>query len=295
MPTRSIKSSASTVRTVDDVFSQLDIDLDDNASLAESRDRIRKLTRNNNALESESIDQLQSIRSVLAPVCASVNSLIKSMFKYKVALGGIQATSFFYPLCTFSEAPWDFFCSDKNDMGDKFVDDLIKFSGLDLIEDLKSDTKQRVVYFRGAVDGTGQPINVRVFISDTDPMQSILSYEMSYQQTYISVVAAVCFWPRLNKQNYYRVFKSNLSQREYPTGKTVTTIDMKKMSRTTVKNPKSAPSIYMGVLDRVEVIVFKNELKLDKNVFNKQASKIRSMVYAVSEHSTKYLGDTSGM
>jgi hypothetical protein len=295
MSPRSTKSCASTVRTVDDVFSQLDVDLGENASLAESRDRIRKLTKNNNILEYKSIDQLQSIRAVLAPVCVNVDSLIKSMFRYKVALGGIQATSFFYPLCTFSQSPWDFFCSNKNDMGDKFVTDLIQFSGLDLIEDLKSDTKERVVYFRGTVNGTDEPINVRVYISDTDPMQSVLNYEMSYQQTFVSPVAAVCFWPRLNRKSYYRVFKSNSSQREYPTGKTVVTVNMRKMSRTTVKNPQSTPSIYTGVLDRVEVVVFKNELKLDKNVFNKQASKIQSIVYAVSEHSTKYLGDTSGM
>lgn len=295
MVPRSVKSHASTVRTIDDVFSQLEIDLREDASLIESRDRIRRLTKNNTALESESIDQLQSIRNIVAPVCPNGDALIKSMFRNKVVLGGVQATSFFYPMCTFTQAPWDFFCPSKGGMGDDFVNGLVQFSGLDVLEDLTSGDGTRVVYLRGSVNGTTEPINVRVYISSENPIQCVFNYEMSYQQTFISPVAAVCFWPRLNKKGYYRVFKSNTSQHEFPRGKTVFTVNIKKMSKTHPKVVQTTPSIYNGISDRIEAVIFKNELKLDKVIYKAEASKIESIVYAVSQDSTRYLGSTSGM
>lgn len=297
MPSKSIRSTGTskTVRTVDDVFSQLENDLDVYASLHDSRDRIRKLTFNNSMLEKQSIDELHNPLSILSPVAMNPSHLIKSMFANGVLLGGVQATSFFYPLCQFSDAPWDFFCSNKDGADESFINSLTESGVLEHIEEVNASNGVRVMYYRRTMNGVEQPINIRVYICEDNPLQCILSQTMSYQQSYISAVGAVCFWPRLNRKRLCRQFDTNASRLSFPSGKTKCKINIKRMSVAVPKKTSDTPSIYTGHDDRIEIVTFKNVCNLDKKLFEKQVHSMQSIVYAVSNTSTKYLGDISEM
>lgn len=296
MPSRSVKSSGTskTVRTVDDVFSQLELDLGPDASISESSHMIKKLTIGNDALRTQSINELYNPVSIFSPIVANAEALVKSMSNYGVILGGIQATSFFYPVCDFADAPWDFFCCNLNG-ADRFIIDMTQFAGVDLIEDVRASNGTRVVYFRRSLNGESQPLNIRVYISNQHPLELVLTQPSSYQQTFICPYAAVCFWPRLNKKGLYRSFESNVNQFNFPSGKTKLRIQMKKLSRTVPKKPSSHPSIYTSKDERTEIITFKNECNIDKTLFKRETTKIQNIVYAVSDKSTRYLGNVSGM
>lgn len=296
MPSRSIKSTSTvkTLRTVDDVFSQVDETLGPDAGLSETYDKIMRLTAHDRNLAAESLDTLYDPIGIFAPMSANPEALLRSMFRHKAVLTGIQATSFFYPLCEFVDAPWDFFCSNRYD-SDTFVTEVTQSCGVDLVEQVTADNGTRVVYFRRNVNGEQRPVNIRVYISDDEPLHSVMSQNASYQQTFISAVGAVCFWPRLNKKGLYRRFDNNRSRLVFPSGRTALTINMRKMSRTAPKNPSSTPSIYTGADNRIEKIVFKNKCGAHKTQFDKESKKLQNIVYAVSEKSTKYLGDTGDM
>jgi hypothetical protein len=296
MPSHSIKSTSTfkTVRTVDDVFSQLEDVLDPDAGLSESYKKIMRLTAHDKNLTKDSIDVLYDPVEILKPVAANPDAFLRSMFMHRVVLGGIQATSYFYPLCEFVDAPWDFFCCNRYD-SDSFITEITQSCGLDLVENITADNGTRVVYFRRNLNGEKRPINIRVYISDDEPLHSILSQQMSYQQSFVSAAGAVCFWPRLNKKRVYRRFDLNNTRLVFPTGRTALTINMQKMSRTTPKNPSSTPSIYNTSDNRTETVVFKNKCGADKVSFKKETKRIENIVYAVSEKSTKYLGDMGDM
>ena len=296
MPSHSIKSSSTfkTLRTVDDVLSQAEETLDVDASLAETYNRIMKLTTHNKNLARDTIEELYDPLKILVPVSANPEALLKSMFMHRVVLSGIQATSFFYPLCEFVDAPWDFFCSNRYD-SEGFIMEITQSCGLDRIENITADNGTRVVYFRRNMNGETKPINIRVYISDDEPVHSVLSQPASYQQSFVSAVGAVCFWPRLNKKKLYRRFDNNISRMVYPTGKTALTINMQKMSRTAPRTPSSTPSIYTAADNRTEMVVFKNKCGADKAAFKKESKKLENIVYAVSDKSTKYLGDMGDM
>jgi hypothetical protein len=296
MPSHSIKSNSTfkTLRTVDDVLSQAEDTLDADASLVETYNRIMKLTTHNKTLERESIDELYDPVKIMIPVSANPEALLKSMFMHRVVLSGIQATSFFYPLCEFVDAPWDFFCCNRYDSG-SFISEITQSCGLDQVEDINADNGTRVVYFRRNMNGQTKPINIRIFISDDEPLHAVLSQPMSYQQSFVSPVGAMCFWPRLNKKRVYRRFDLNRPRMSFPIGRTALTINMQKMSRTAPKNPSTTPSIYSAKDNRTEIVVFKNKCGADKVSFKKETKKLENIVYAVSENSTKYLGDMGDM
>jgi hypothetical protein len=81
----------------------------------------------------------------------------------------------------------------------------------------------------------------------------------------------------------------------FPIGRTSLTINMQKMSRTTPNNPSPTASIYTGADKRIEDVIFKNKCSVDNILFDIEARKIKTIVYAVSEKSTKYLGDLGDM
>jgi hypothetical protein len=296
MPSHSIKSTSTfkTLRTVDDVFSQLEDVLDPDAGLSESYKKIMRLTAHDKNLAKQSIDILYDPAEILKPVSANPEALLKSMFMHRVVMSGIQATSYFYPLCEFVDAPWDFFCCNRYD-SDAFITEITQSCGLDLVENITADNNIRVVYFRRNLNGQSKPINVRVYISDDEPLYSVLSQPMSYQQSFVSPIGAMCFWPRLNKKRVYRRFDLNNSRLVFPSGRTALTINMQKMSRTAPKNPSTTPSIYNAKDNRTEMIIFKNKCGADKVSFKKETKKLENVVYAVSENSTKYLGDMGDM
>jgi hypothetical protein len=296
MPSHSLKSTSTfkTLKTVDDVFSQLEDILEPDAALYQSFEKILRLTAHDKNLTKEAIDTLYDPVEIFKPVSANPEAFLRSMFVHGVVLSGIQATSFFYPLCEFEDAPWDFFCSNRYD-SDGFVTEISQSSGIDVIEEITADNGTRVVYFRRNMNGKSKPINIRIYISDDEPLHSVMSQPMSYQQSFVSATAAVCFWPRLNKKRLYRRFDHNKSRLVFPSGRTSLSINMQKMSRTTPKNPSSTPSIYSKLDKRTETIIFKNKCGVDKMMFSKEARKIENIIYAVSEKSTKYLGDTGDM
>jgi hypothetical protein len=296
MPSHSIKSTSTfkTLRTVDDVFSQLEDVLDPDAGLSESYQKIMRLTTHDSKLAKDSIDTLYDPVEILKPVSANPEAFLKAMFMHKVLLSGIQATSYFYPLCELEDAPWDFFCCNKYDPS-VFVMKITQFSAVDVVEEVSADNGVRVLYLRRNMNGKKRPINIRIYISDDEPLHSVLSQPMSYQQSFVSAVGAVCFWPRLNKKRVFRRFDKNNSRMTFPIGRTSLTINMQKMSRTTPKNPSPTASIYTGADKRIEDVIFKNKCSVDNILFDIEARKIKTIVYAVSEKSTKYLGDLGDM
>jgi hypothetical protein len=296
MPSHSIKSSSTfkTLRTVDDVFTHLEELQDRDTGLNDSFNKIMRLTAHDKNLAKDAIDSLYDPVEILKPVSVNPEALLRSMFVHRVLLSGIQATSFFYPLCEFVDAPWDFFCCNRYD-SESFVREIAQSCGIDLVEEITADNGIRVVYFRRNMNGESKPINIRIYISDDEPLHSVLSQSASYQQSFVSAVGAVCFWPRLNKKRLYRRFDLNASRLVFPSGRTALTINMQKMSRTTPKNPSSTPSIYTVVDKRTEMITFKNKCGADSTPFKKETKRLENIVYAISEKSTKYLGDMGDM
>lgn len=296
MPPHSIKSSSTfkTLKTVDDVFSCMEDILDPDAALCESYDKIMRLTAHDKKLKAESLEMLYDPVVIFNPVSANPEALLRSMYMHRAVLSGIQATSFFYPLCEFEDAPWDFFCCNRYD-SESFVLDVTQACGAELVEEVTADNGTKVVYFRRNMNGRSKPINIRIYISDDEPLHSVLSQDSSFQQSFVSAVGAVCFWPRLNKKKVYRRFDHNKSRLMFPVGRTSVSIHMQKMSRSAPKNPSSTPSIYTQADKRTETIIFRNKCGADNTSFNKESKKIDNIVYAVSEKSTKYLGDTGDM
>lgn len=291
MAPRSIKST-STVKTVDDVFSQLDIDLP-NAGLDESRRYIRKLTGTNNKLESEAIEQLQDPSMHLSPIAPDPIALLKLMSKYKVALGGIQATAFFYQICDITSAPWDFFC--HNATGDEFIQGFLQITLCKTLEDLRGSDGNRVVYLRKSINGLLNPANIRIYISDAQPMSSILNLKLSYEQACLFASGAIFFWPKLQQKGLYREFESNNGLKAYPKGKTIQKIEIDSLRKTSLKKPLQSPFIHTGIVDRVESVIFSNSNQISKSETQKEVKMLQNIVYAVFNSSTKYLDSTCNM
>ena len=291
MATHSVKST-STVRTIDDVFSQLDLEMPE-ATLAESRKYIKKITSPNHKLEMDSIEKLHDPNVHLSPLAPDTNVLLKHMSKYKAVLGGIQATAFFYPVCGITGAPWDFFCDAKK--ADEFINRFPQVTNAELLEDLCGDSGHRVAYFRKNVSGFDSVINIRVFVSESQPIASILDLKCSYEQACISICGAVFFWPKLQQRGLYRSFDSNIGLTQYPRGKSIHSIHTGSMKKTTLKRPSEFPSVYTGIVERVEAIVFSSKSKSVQGEMDKEVRNLQEIVYAVHNTSTRYLGTVGDM
>lgn len=214
------RSQATTLRTVDDVFETLSIyeDTHRETSLEDARKYITDVCRDDNKLMRDTIKSLESPSVFFSVLSANSKALLKLMYKTNTVLGGIQATTFFYPIAHVTAAPWDFYCSTVGSNSDHFISMLGQITMFDKLEDIKSETGERVVYYRGNVNGTTAPVNVRIFISKRRTLEYILDLKYSYQQSIICAVGAICFWPRLAKNKQYRVFRSNAGQSLYPIG-----------------------------------------------------------------------------
>ncbi|POS85366.1 hypothetical protein EPUL_004436 [Erysiphe pulchra] len=103
---RTSRATALSLRTVDDVLECLsiheeqvgDISRDDAISFVSS------VCGADTRLARDAKCALDSVVSHLAPVCPNPKSLVKSMHECNAVLGGIQATSFFYPIATLTNA-----------------------------------------------------------------------------------------------------------------------------------------------------------------------------------------------
>ncbi len=285
--------SVSTVRTIDDVMSQMDDTIGIDASLRESRDFIKKITKGNRALTTEATDELENIEAILAPITSNPRHLAQLMMKCNAIISGPQATSFFYPICEFNSCPWDIFCNTKHSQ--HFIDGYKSSSGSEVIEDIQTDEGIRVVHLRRSLNGMSDSCKIRIFVHNKHPFESVLEMRNSYEQSMITAVGAVCFWPRLQEYKLYRVFDSNPGIKDYPKGNSFYESSIKTGKKTSLRKPMDSPSIYSGIEKRIESVIFKNTCKLDRERYLQNVDVLKSIVYCISNQSTRYLGTTSGM
>lgn len=292
MPRGSV-ASGSTVRTVDDVMSQMDQCIGINASLKESRDFIKSVTKGNRALASDAIDEIENVESILSPITSNPRRLVQLMMRHDAIIVGPQATSFFYPICDFDGCPWDMFCHVKE--SDRFVDGYKSSSGADAIEDVCTKDGIRVVHMRRSLSGSTNPCKIRIFISPKHPVESVLEMKNTYEQSFISCVGAVCLWPRLQSHRLYRTFCANPGIKDYPRGSTYYESSIRIGKKTSLKKPMETPSVYVGLDKRADSLIFKNTCGLDREQYYKKVGELQSIVYCAFNNSTRYLGTIGNM
>jgi hypothetical protein len=285
--------SASTVRTVDDVMSVMESNLPMNASLSDSIKFVRRLTKRDTALGNSTIDELEDPRTILSPISSNVSVLITLMARTGAMVGGVQATSFFYPMCEVTDAPWDIYC--HCDTADEFLTGYKQSSGCETVDDVRSDDGFRVVHMRRSVSGFRTPANIRILISHLQPMSSILNLKNSYEQTAICAAGAICFWPKLLSRNMYRTFDSNTGVAAYPRGTTFYEVKLNPIRKTHMKRPMQSTEIYTGLDSRVESVLFKNICNVSSRFYNDSIQHLEGIVYAVFNSSTRYIGTTAHM
>jgi len=302
MPANSVRSfstakSTKTAKTVDDVLEMMDEELPRQCSLQESRKFIINRTDGNMQLADDCLKVLQDLMQFFAPVSLDPKALLDIMLRYEIILGGIQATSFFYPLCELFDAPWDFFHKNSgNDMVEQdIISTLTGLCGLNKIESVSSDNKLMVIYFTITIKNSRKPTNVRLFISNEPPIASILEYRHSYNQSFISPSIAVCFWPRLNERGLYRVFDRNTDLDRYPVGTTVFETSMKSMRKAKPRAPQPIPNVHYGMDTRIEYTKMENVCDFDTATFGITYNYYTNIVYAIYNSTTRFVGTVYGM
>lgn len=294
----SIPDTDCTVQTVDDIMDQMEVNIPPDASLTDTEDYIRRIAGSNVDLARDAISHVRSLESTLGPVTINPKRLIKLMLKYNVLLIGAQATSHFYPICNLTDCPWDFFCHTKS--ADGFIDGYTCSSGSDLNEDIRSNDGYRVVYFTRYVNGMSEPCRVRVFVSDNDPLKSLFDMKYSYEQSIICGVGAMCFWARLQRSKLYREFKFNPGIDMYPHSELSFRSNLRIGHKTNLKSHNVDPSVYYGLSRRTRYQFYYIDTDDDdeqyyKDIVRSTIYRIQSIVYASSNHNTKYIGDVSDM
>jgi len=263
------------------------------ASLHESRKFIKQTVGKNSILRSQAMEELESIEAILSPITTNPSTLVTAMIRCGAMIGGPNATSFFYPICEMTGCPWYIFC--HKEKADTFVNTYRNSSGADFIEDTGISKDSRVVHFRKSNNGMEKACNVSIYISERDPLESILNLKNSYDQTAISGVGAICFWPKLQSNGMYRVFDSNTGLMDYPKGNTFHQTIISPGKRAIMKKSLTTPSIYSGVSSREEIVVFKNVSNIDNVIFSHKLKELQNIVYSVFNSSSKYLGHTADM
>lgn len=286
-------SVASTVRTVDDVFSVMESQLPKDASLIESRKFARHVTKKDKHLMNAVIDEIENLSSLMSPIAQNPDVLVRIMARTGAVLGGAQATSFFYPICDWTDVPWDIFCHSST--ADDFIQSYKQSSIPEVIEDVRSDDGMRVVHMRRSIPDCSTPVNIRIFVSNMRPLESILQLRNSYEQSVISAVDAICFWPKLVSQKMYRVFESNVGTSLYPRGKTFYEMKLDPIKKTRLRKPMQTTEIYTGLESRVENVVFRNRCDINPDHYSRLINVHKNIVWAVSNSSTKYLGNIADM
>lgn len=286
--------SRSTIKTTSDVFDVLESRGVDN--LREARKIARRESGRDSKLADEVLAELQSPIAAFSKLTAVPESLLKLMLETNTYLGGIQATSYHYAVCGVLDAPWDFFCSTRHGDPATFAAQLQVLTLSSKVEHMHSVEGDFDVYiFRKSLNGTHDPITMRVFVSEDHPLASILDMKTTYQQSAISATGTVCFWPDLLsvKPREYRIFEGNQGLNKYPTCKS------KFKNRHTKIIPAATPlhgnkRIYSGV-SKTDNVMFENATNMNQALFNTRQRELVSMVYAACANSTKYLGHMGDM
>ncbi|RKF64182.1 hypothetical protein OnM2_020068, partial [Erysiphe neolycopersici] len=94
---------------------------------------------------------MDSIVLHLARMCPNPRPLIKCMHNCNVVLGGLQATSLFYPLVSFTQSPWDFYFDLRSESTQTFLSALEQITMLDVVQDSTNGDGYRLLHLRGNV------------------------------------------------------------------------------------------------------------------------------------------------
>jgi hypothetical protein len=288
------RGSRSTIKTASDVFDTLESRGIDN--LRDARKIARRESGKDSKLADEVLAELENPAMIFSKLTTVPESLLKLMFETNTYLGGLQATSYHYAICGVLDSPWDFFCSPQHGDPITFAAQLEILTLSTKIEHMQSVKGLFDVYiFRKSFNGTHDPITMRVFVCNDHPLGAILDMKTTYQQSVVSAVGAVCFWPDLlsSKSRQYLIFEGNQGLNKYPTCKA------KFKNRHTKVVPAPVPlhnnkRIYTG-LSKTDNVMFSNVAQVDHTLFKKRQDEMTSMVYAVCSNSTKYLGHMGDM
>ena len=285
--------SYSTVRTIDDVLSAVETTLSIDASLKDSRKFIQNIAKRDPGLMIDAIDEIESIKSILYPIAQNPEVLVDIMSRTGAVLAGPQATSFFYPLCDWGDAPWDIFCHSST--ADDFIVGYRQSSTAEQVEDVNTDDGRRVVHMRKSIAGFATPANIRILVSDTHPLASVLQMKNSYEQSVVTAAGAICFWPKLTSRGMFRVFEDNIGTSCYPRGKTFYTVTLKELKKIKLRKPMGKPEVYIGTDSRIESVIFKNVSNVDHDEHMSAVDMLENIVWAACTNSTRYLGTIGSM
>lgn len=260
-------------------------------SLSEATSIVDDICIGNENLRNNVTKILQHPSGFFDLITSDSKSLLQLMYRTNTILGGIQATAFLFFVDYVDGAPWDFYCSSIDGNPDKFVANFEAITIFTHIEYKYHDTGHTIIYYRSDT----KSINARIFIGPKKCMESILDLKYSYEQTGISAVAAISFWPKLNKLNQFLLFKSNPGHSSYSHGNIVYTYDLHDMRRVRRTSSLIQPSIYSVEDDKVCVVIFDNKICVSQRRYTQTVNSIRGLLYSVFNSSTKYLGTVGNM
>lgn len=168
-------------------------------------------------------------------------------------------------------------------------------SSAEIVEDVHTCDSMRVVHMRKSMQSYPTPANIRIFVSNTRPFESVLQLKNTYEQTVVTAAGAICFWPKLVSRGIFRAFDSNPGTSYCPKGRTFCNVSMNPIKRNRLRKPMESTEIYTGLISRVESIIFKNTCDIGRDDYSFMIDILENIVWAVSTHSTRYVGDIAGM
>lgn len=285
-------TSKATTATVDSIIQDIEDRHGDECDLDEFKERVRRATKGDKELEEKVMDTTRDPRVLLSNLCLDTSALVSLMVRCGAVIAGPQATSCMYNICSLYSWPWDIFCN--NSKSDYFIDHFIAISGSTVFEDISSKTGHRVVFMRRPISGYTKDCIIRIFSGPKRPMECVLDMSTSYEQSVITPVGAVCFWPELNKARKFRVFLKNKGFREFPIGKSVCQFEVQMRDKVYDDSESRQPQIISG-LSKTNTIIFKNTCNIDAKLYDSMVDELRRIIYCTHKLSTRYLGHISGM
>lgn len=118
-------------------------------------------------------------------MCPMSKLLIKLSLNCNVILGGLQATSFFYPLVNFTQSAWDFYYDSREESFQIFIDGINQITMHDVLQDTKN-AGYRIFHMRGSVNGSYHPIDGCIYCRPVDPYTSLLLLPFSHQHSMLT-------------------------------------------------------------------------------------------------------------
>jgi hypothetical protein len=151
----STRYSNGSCRTTSDVLDLLQQDDtgQKKMSLRDTRKKVRDITGRDTALAAQTIKEIQSITEIFSSISSIPSSMVKLLHKTNTYLGGLQATSYFYPISGITDSPWDLFCSSTYGDPETLIGELPVNTGAELIETMVSSSGHRkMLLYRRSVN-----------------------------------------------------------------------------------------------------------------------------------------------